>query len=226
MKNLIFLFLLSSTVLFSCKNPSSVVTIKDNINGIKVEYQFDTLKKVKQGFYKTFFENGNLASESHYLNDSMNGVEKFYYEDGSLNSVFTMKNGKSHGEFKYFYEDKTLKQEGTYVNNVLEGQLKTYYKNGKLKEIVTMVDSEEKGDFIEYYENGNLKAKGSYSGGPNSENCILEMYKEDSDGEFESKKYCKDGICCEFWNSEVGDVKPSSSRCEEIIKEMSLKCKK
>jgi antitoxin component YwqK of YwqJK toxin-antitoxin module len=219
------IFLSISVLFFSCKKQNSVTLVKETIDGIKVEYQFDTINKTKQGYFKSFHPNGKIASEKNYCNDTLDGSEKLYYPSGNLYGEFILKKGSYEGNFKYYFEDKKIMQEGMYESNAIKGELKTYYKNGKLKEIVTMENNEEKGPFTEYYDNGNLKAKGNYFGGPNSEDCLLEIYNENVNEQLDLKKYCQNGICCDFWSKEKGDLKPSSSLCAKVIEEMQSKCK-
>lgn len=219
-------FILAVLLFTACtkKPTSSIKVVTETVNELKVEYQFDSLKKVKQGYYKTFHPNGNLASEKTYVNDTLNGLEKEFFPTGKISGEFTWLAGKYDGDFKYYHENAKLKQEGKYVNNVMKGELKTYYESGKLKEVVTMEDSQEKGPFTEYHENGNLKAKGEFSGGAKSEICILEKY--DNDGKIESKMLCNGkGLCCTIWTVEKGDIKTQNNPlCIELLKEMKDKC--
>ena len=225
MKRLI-MFLAAALIIFtSCKNtPSSpIVVIKETDEaGNKWEYEKDTVKGVKHGYYKCFTADGKIIAEKSYKNDTLVGVEKFYYENGKLMSENNFKDGEFDGPTKTYFKDGTLQSEGTYVKGALEGELKSYHKNGKLKEIVIMVNNVPNGPFEEYHKNGKITAKGTYLN--EKEHCYLELYDEDGSGELLEKKYCRDGSCCKFWTAEDGDVKPSNSLCEEIIEEMKGKC--
>jgi antitoxin component YwqK of YwqJK toxin-antitoxin module len=223
----IFLGLLLLAITAACtkKSGSAIKVVTETRQGIKAEYEMDTIRKVKHGFYRSFWPNGKLASEMTYQNDTLVGKEKNYHENGKLSGEFFLVAGKYHGDFKYYFENGILKQEGRHEDNAISGELKSYYEDGKLKEIVTMTNNKEKGPFTEYYENGKIKAKGEYAGGPNTEYCILETFKED--GSPEKKMICNgEGIYCTIWSAEKGNEKPSSPLCEKVIAEMKEKCDK
>ena len=57
-----------------------------------------------------------------------NGVNKEYYENGTLKEYVSYSNGKLNGSFKEYYEAGSLKSEGNYNNGVLDGIVKEYYE--------------------------------------------------------------------------------------------------
>ena len=223
MKNLIFMAFVLMTLAYACDNkPKNPIAVKqEKLDNTVTEYQMDTIRKVKQGYYKVTI-NGKLVTEKEFRNDSLVGVEKHYHDNGKLKAEILVDKGKFNGPFKYFHDNGKLYQEGKHVDEYIEGDLKTYYPNGQLKEQVFMLKSEMNGPFVEYFDNGKLKAKGSYD--KNKEHCLLEMYKEDASGELEFKKICRTGVCCTFWSLAKGDVKPSSEICSEVLKDMKQKC--
>lgn len=226
MKNLIILAAAVLMIASACDNKpkSAIKVVTGEENGVLVEYQMDTVKKVKQGYYKIYYAKGILAAEMNYVNDTLDGVEKNYHEDGkTLKGEFVLVKGKYHGNFKYYHPNGKLAQEGKYVNHAMEGELKGYYENGQLKEVITMADTKENGPFTEYHENGKLKAKGVFKNGPNTEYCLLEIY--DENGELKEKRIGNGrGLTCGIWTAEKGDLKPSSSLCEALLEEMKTAC--
>ena len=46
------------------------------------------------GVFKTFYENGNIKSEDHYVNDKRHGISKMWNEDGSLRYSDNYVNGE------------------------------------------------------------------------------------------------------------------------------------
>ena len=224
MKYLLFVF--AVIILASCekKNTSAIKIVKETVNNQKVEYQYDSIKKVKQGYYKFFYENGQVSIEKTYVNDTANGYQKEFFPSGKLSGEFKVVAGKFEGEFKYFHENGKVKQVGKYLNNAIEGELKSYYENGSIKESVMMVDNLEKGPFTEFYESGKPKVKGEFLEGVNTEFCVLEKFKED--GTPESRMLCNGkGVCCTIWTAEKGDQKPNNPMCIKLMEEMKDKCK-
>ncbi len=239
--------LIIAILICSCdnKSKSAVTEIVQTENDSIIKYQYDSVKKVKNGYYKVFDKQSNLIQEKTYVNDTLNGMEKNYHSNGKISSdfkwvkgekngveknydingkiegEFIIEKGKYNGPFKYYFSDGKVKQEGKFINDNIEGELKTYYENGQLKEIVIMVSTKENGSFVEYYPNGKIKAKGSYKDG--LLDCILEKYNEEK-GELESKMICREQTCCTIWDSKKGNVKAANGLCIDIVKTMKDKC--
>jgi antitoxin component YwqK of YwqJK toxin-antitoxin module len=230
MKQFIFSLLAVSIIMTACEGPAPAPEPKENHIGIKkengedfvIEYEMDTVRNVKEGYYKIIMNNGKVAFEQQYKNDTLVGTEKEYHANGELKSEFLVANGQYNGVFKYYFEDGKIYQEGVNVNGQIEGELETYYPNGQLKETVMMSKSIEEGPFIEYFDNGKTKTKGTYKNG--KEHCLLEMYKEDASGEVEFKKICRDGQCCTFWSLKDGDTEPTNDLCKEVLETMKTEC--
>jgi antitoxin component YwqK of YwqJK toxin-antitoxin module len=220
------LFVLTVIIFVSCqeKPVSAVKVISENKNGQKIEYQFDTIKKVKSGYYRTFHENGKIFIEETYSNDTLNGPKKIYFDNGKVEEEYQFVKGNREGSFKTFYQNGKLQQEGTYSKNQLKGELKTYYKDGTLKENVMMDENVEKGPFTEYHENGKLKTKGEYLDGAESEICKLEKYNVE--GKLDTTMICNGRrACITVWTAEKGDLKITNPTGLAIIEEMKDKCK-
>ena len=56
-----------------------------------------------------------------------NGINKEYFENGTIKEEVSYSNGKLNGIFKEYYEDGSLKSEGNYNNGVMDGIVKEYY---------------------------------------------------------------------------------------------------
>ncbi|WP_143310245.1 toxin-antitoxin system YwqK family antitoxin [Chitinophaga vietnamensis] len=54
-----------------------------------------------EGYFFSAFDNGSLMQEGFYKNGKLDGLIKGYYEDGSLASIYTMKDDKKI-DVKYF----------------------------------------------------------------------------------------------------------------------------
>jgi antitoxin component YwqK of YwqJK toxin-antitoxin module len=224
------LFVLTVIILASCNEKtvsdkvSSVKVITENVNGQKIEYQFDTLKKVKQGYHKSFHANGKVFIEENYVNDTLSGPKKIYFDNGIIEEEYEFVKGNREGVFKTYHQNGKLQQEGKYSNNQLKGELKTYYKDGILKEIVMMEENVEKGPFTEYHENGKLKTKGEYLGGVETEICKLEKYNVE--GKLDTTMICNGRKgCVTVSTAEKGDLKITNPIGLAIIQEMKDKCK-
>ncbi len=230
MKKLMFVLSMAAILFVACENtPQNPIAVKkETKNGQLIEYEMDTVKGVKHGFYKIYHaDNKTVFMESHYQNDTLEGSEKRYHENEQLAFEANYVKGLYEGSFKEYYEDGKVLQEGIFKAGGYEGDLKTYHPNGQLREKVVMVNGFENGPFVQYHENGKLLAKGTfkYDGKKAQEYCLLELYKEDGSGELDKKMICDGkGAYCTIWNAEEGDVEPSSDLCAEIIEKMKAEC--
>lgn len=175
---LLGLFLLLG--LASCKNsPLETVETRDE-DGNTIRQEQRKEDKVKEGLYQKIGRNGAVIVEAHYLNDSLHGERRFFYPDGSVESIETYQNGQYHGPYRKFYPGGKPWVEQTYEHGTMQGLSISYYPNGQISEKVTMVANEENGPFQEYYENGALKAEGTYvpNDGGSVEHGELKEYNE------------------------------------------------
>ena len=79
--NKIIYFLLILFTLTSCKYKKQVELFDHNG---KVFREYYTNKKLKNGVFKEYFEDGNLFVKTSYLNDSIDGEYIEYYKNGQL----------------------------------------------------------------------------------------------------------------------------------------------
>ena len=203
-----FLFF-AFTLFFACNSKLETVETTNDF-GYLIKYQRSKTDFAKQGLYTAFYPSGEKYEEANYLNDTLHGERKLYYESGDLELVENYNMGAIDAAFNRYFQDGTLQQEGVYKDNIAVGEWKKYYKNGQLEELVTLVDNEENGPFQEFYENGNMKAEGNYKGFDEEanrprEHGLLKMY--DEEGTLVKKMNCELGICRTIWTLEDGDVK-------------------
>uniref|UniRef100_UPI0025A94644 toxin-antitoxin system YwqK family antitoxin n=1 Tax=Helicobacter bilis TaxID=37372 RepID=UPI0025A94644 len=72
-----------------------------------------------------------------YKNDEIEGIEKWYYENGNLSREVPYKNNKREGIEKwYHYENGNLALEASVLNDILHGDIKLYTKDGKLLALI------------------------------------------------------------------------------------------
>lgn len=134
---------------------------------------------LKQGEWKNYYKNRNLAEIENYLNDTLNGtrikytsngeynlIEKYkmgikvdtfkMYSQGKLNLIeYRDSLGMKHGEFRVYVND-SMSQIGNYLNNKFHGDfISYYYKTGKIKQIYQYEFGEKIGNWIYLNENGD-----------------------------------------------------------------------
>lgn len=72
---------------------------------------------LKEGFFKYFFENGNLKSEGNYLKNEQNGKWKNYLENGTLDSEGEYLKGKKNGDWIWHSENGKICAKENYIKN-------------------------------------------------------------------------------------------------------------
>jgi hypothetical protein len=207
----VFLFL-SLAFIFSCSSNLETIETKDE-DGYLIKYSRKKSDYAKQGLFTKLYPSGTLYEEANYVNDTLHGERKLYYENGKIEILETYDHGYFTSPYKRYYDDGQLQLDGFYKDNKATGIWTRYYKNGQIKDAVTLLDNDENGPFTEYYENGNLKAEGTYKGtdtdtGYPREHGLLKMYAES--GELVKKMDCNMGRCKTIWTKDDGDVPPKN----------------
>jgi hypothetical protein len=109
---------------------------------------------------------GNNTVKTHEYElldkDSVNMVEKNYYEDGTLESVVPLHNKQINGLAKQYFKNGKLNMEANYVNGVKQGISKWYFDNGVAFFIVNFKDGRREGIAKRYDSNGKLIAEIPY----------------------------------------------------------------
>lgn len=119
-------------------------------------------KKVDdRSFVVTKDGQGNLQSEIHYINDSVeDGLAKYYYYPFPKNVLMDeieFRNGLKEGWHKHYRHDGTLESVIQWKNNLEDGYNYWYYSNGKLEQKTFRIRGKQYGDAYFYYPNGKLK---------------------------------------------------------------------
>jgi antitoxin component YwqK of YwqJK toxin-antitoxin module len=196
MRLLLFFLLLFS---ISACNTETIDT--QNEYGQRVRYERRKDDFAKHGRFVRYHDNGKLAEEATYANDTLEGERRLFYPGGQLESVEIYTKGVLNGPFRRYHENGALYIEQEFRNGVMEGFSLRYYPNGQLEEKVTIRNNEEDGPFVEYYENGKKKAEGSYIFDEEAlEQGELKEY--DESGELIRIADCERGICRTRWKKE------------------------
>ena len=127
--------------------------------GIRREY--DSTGQIIKGY---IFEKGILKYEG--ITDfagKREGFWKEFYETGELRASGMYKNSLPVGEWKFFFPSQTIEIRGKYnQKGEKDGLWEWYYPNGTLLMEENYNDGELDGLFVEYDEHGNIISKGEY----------------------------------------------------------------
>jgi len=184
--------------IFCKQNPLETVENRD-AEGRLERWQRRKTDFAKEGLYQRFAANGILLEEANYVNDTLEGERKYFYPNGTVESIERYRRGQYHGKYQKFYENGQLQIEQEFVNGTMQGLSLRYYPNGVLEEKVTIRDNEENGPFWEYWENGNLKTEGNYAPSEDGNLEQGELKEYDESGQLVRIAHCDKGVCPTRW---------------------------
>jgi antitoxin component YwqK of YwqJK toxin-antitoxin module len=122
-----------------------------------VVFMVNTYASNIQTSRKYLYPNGSVERLFTYRDGKLNGPSKQYYDNGKLKFELTYKDGLAAGPARGFHENGMLKSELTYKNGKAIGPFKQYYETGQLKFETTYWDGQAIGTWKEYDEKGGLK---------------------------------------------------------------------
>ena len=137
----------------------------------KIEYYDNGKKKKmyavssdgkKQGPYKSWHNNGQLAGEGNYVDDMPHGLGEGWNEDGQLMGIENYDNGKKHGLFQSWHENGQKQFEGNFANDKVHGKVIYWYTTGQKWIEENYDNGMPHGLKQEWHPNGQLKVKGNY----------------------------------------------------------------
>ncbi len=153
----------------------------------------------KTGYWREYFPNGSLKSETNYKNGEVVGLQKIYDKKGRLKELknYNIVKGKSTGEdveliqlYKEFYpHSHQAKLVGGFFNDMKQGMFREYNLQGELingyiykndtviAEGMILPDGTFDGHWKYYHSNGNIKSEGDYING--AKNGIWTFYYPD-----------------------------------------------
>lgn len=155
MNNINIIVIISFFVLQSCTREVKKEYYPDGT--LRTEYEI--VKGKKNGYYKSYYPNGNYNFIAYYKEDSLHGVKTSYYEDGTIHWELNYTYGKEHGLFKKI-DERGYKWEEEFKNGLKSGYSKIFYPNGRIRSLAFYKNNKIEGEFKYFYENGELEQVG------------------------------------------------------------------
>lgn len=145
-----------------------------------------TINGKKEGYWETYYSNGNLNMKGHYKNGKKEGYSEFFWKNGNyqkmgefkmgkkcgqwsyfdnsgnLSSVGNYQNGNKEGKWNVFYWQFKFTAKGSYKNGLKEGVWETIQSNGEIVEFGYYENNMKEGLWKHYYENGKIAALETY----------------------------------------------------------------
>ena len=132
-------------------------------NGIMIGEGVVTEKGERDGFWKEYYDSGQLRAEGNYDKDNKTGRWKFYFLNGETEQEGVYRNGKPDGPWRWYYDTGALLREEYYFNGLLDGEMVEYNENGDIITKGSYIEGKEEGGWT--FRTGKTLVEGSYAGG-------------------------------------------------------------
>jgi antitoxin component YwqK of YwqJK toxin-antitoxin module len=143
-------FVIIFLMIISCNEEKQLRVEYISIDSEQLKLVYYTKDGIKNGISLTYFENGDTAEISNYVNGKLHGINKVFYHNGKILSKNKFKHGQLiNTNFWDVYGNNTL------ING--SGYTIFHYDNGKPKSKTKYLKNKLHGKSIYWYENGNIK---------------------------------------------------------------------
>jgi antitoxin component YwqK of YwqJK toxin-antitoxin module len=165
-----------------------LVTVLEYFNDYLIDKQNinRTVDGKKEGIWRSYYDNGKVKSENHYIDNQMDGYQKEFSPNGALilkqlynegKMLDLTKNDTLDLEEKIVYDDnKHIIKRGYYHDNIPVGIHREYNLDGSVKNAlvydeegrilsqgIIKDDGTREGKWNYYYDNGEVKSEGNYT---------------------------------------------------------------
>ncbi|MBC7864999.1 MAG: hypothetical protein IAF38_18640 [Bacteroidia bacterium] len=116
-----------------------------------------------EGKERSYYETGALLTETDYKKNKKNGWMVYYTIEGTVTSIYSLKEDKMHGPYQEFVDGK-LFLEGFYLNGEKDGKQRIFRK-GVISEQGNFVKGKKEGVWETYDQKGKLLLKTTWKNG-------------------------------------------------------------
>ncbi|MCX7954610.1 MAG: hypothetical protein N3A01_05405 [Bacteroidales bacterium] len=177
--------------IFYLKRDSSVFSgiIRDNYkNGLPKR-----VKSVKNGklngYVLSFYKNSRFSYIAKYHNNKKTDGYKMFYINGKIKEKLVKINSNKFLLYKY-NEDGSIHSIYTIKDNIFNGPAFVYYPNGKIMSYINFVNNKKNGHFITYHPNGKKNLEGNFY----NDSLHGKILMSDTSGIIISEQYYHRGI--------------------------------
>lgn len=110
------------------------------------------------GFAVEYFDNGQLATKTAYIDGKRRGLSEKWYPSGQVSFRGNYEQNHRHGAVRTWWPDGTLRSESHYLDGVPDGVQRQWYQSGALFKEVNLDQGKEAGLQRAWRENGKLYA--------------------------------------------------------------------
>lgn len=163
----------------------------DPKTGFREVYMILVGPEKRDGLYKAYWPNGQVAAVGCYVDGELFGRCYTYYQNGNPESEYFIKHGKQYFEYEAWYENGTKSEEVHHDHTgVPHGPSRRWWPSGRLREEFTHVHGSRDGPYRRWHENGQIAEEFAYRGG------VAEgRYRQwAEDGTLTQDAMCKEGV--------------------------------
>jgi antitoxin component YwqK of YwqJK toxin-antitoxin module len=121
---------------------------------------------INDGSYVEYYHGGQKFSEGAFDQGVLEGVWKYWHENGQLCKAITYRDGKPHGKVEVFRPDGTLEAIQNYNAGIRDGEWVGFHEDGETKKVqFTFENGMMSGDRFTYYESGQERQKAQFKDG-------------------------------------------------------------
>ena len=117
------------------------------------------------GVQKSYWDDGTLKSELCYKDEKLNGECVWYTTDGHVLTRAYYQDDTLNGCYQRYYPNGTLEIEGWYKQGQRDSVYRTYSEKGKLVSEEYYVEGKLNGEARKWYDNGQVFQEGQYADG-------------------------------------------------------------
>ena len=114
------------------------------------------LNNVKNGEYKSWFDDGQLSIHCNYKEGKLKGEYKRWFSNCQLQNHCYYKEGKLEEEYKRWWSNGQLQNHCYYKEGKLEGEYKRWWSNGQLEIHCYYKEGKLEGEYKSWFYNGQL----------------------------------------------------------------------
>lgn len=123
-------------------------------HGLRPKIVVEMKKGMKHGKMHHYFFDGSIKSESTFIRDIQEGIERTYDQRGNPVSEITFVNGKKNGPYTTWHERDMIKEKGFFKEDLFDGEWEYYDERGAIVGEGSFVQGT--GSVTSYDQAGNL----------------------------------------------------------------------
>ncbi len=183
-------------------------------------------KNGRIGFWKTYYDNGNLFQEQNIRDDKKVYI-KTYFKNGKIQQIGEYdkfeKDLKPLGLHVLYNENGDKIKEVDYLSDNRSKVEKNYFKNGQIFSVINYFDSIYHGKVILYREDGKIEKESTYKFG--KLNGLVKSYFPNGNVHFESN-FCNNqlqGVLAEYYESGKIKLKGNTDTTAALLENSELR---